>query len=416
MINKSFVIDSAIVTLLILSTGGLIFVFNRNLMHAIYFGFIATVLITSKVSPRKNIFNASIYSILTILTIYVVNFVFAVNEQAIEKFLFNFLISTICILVAYHFINNRSVERFLRVLYFCLQLIFFHSLFNFLAFFLVKNNLQTLTSAFHECQTFFNIFFYDIEKSSISIFNIDFCRNQGLFWEPGILQAYLNLLFFLEAFYFKNRKVFLMLIAFVVITTYSTAGLTILLIQSIVYIYEEVKKSKIFGFIAVLLLVPVIFIYSNNIENKIKGDYESSFQKRLFDLTQPFFIALQNPITGVGLDVIQFQEVRKEFYFNSKRLNFLQDQIGIQSKSKTTEKGSSNSVMFLLATLGFPFTILLLYFVFKQSFFEQKKILFFIFFFLTIMSQPLLLRPFFFIFIISGMINIYSKFRINTDL
>ena len=78
-----------------------------------------------------------------------------------------------------------------------------------------------------------------------------------------------------------------MLIAFVVITTYSTAGLTILLIQSIVYTYEEVKKSKTFGFIAVLLLVPVIFIYSNNIENKIK-DYESSFQKRLFDLTQPF--------------------------------------------------------------------------------------------------------------------------------
>ena len=56
MINKSFVIDSAIVTLLILSTGGLIFVFNRNLMHAIYFGFIATVLITSKVSPRKKHF------------------------------------------------------------------------------------------------------------------------------------------------------------------------------------------------------------------------------------------------------------------------------------------------------------------------------------------------------------------------
>ena len=205
-----------------------------------------------------------------------------------------------------------------------------------------------------------------------------------------------------------------MLIAFVVITTYSTAGLTILLIQSIVYIYEEVKKSKIFGFIAIIFMIPVFSIYSNNIENKIKGDYESSFQKRLFDLTQPFFIALQNAITGVGLDVIQFQEVRKEFYFNSKRLNFLQDQIGIKSKSKTTEKGSSNSVMFLFATLGFPFTILLLYFVFNQSFFEQKKILFFIIFFLTIMSQPLLLRPFFFIFIISGMINIYSKFRINT--
>ena len=70
-----------------------------------------------------------------------------------------------------------------------------------------------------------------------------------------------------------------MLIAFVVITTYSTAGLTILLIQSIVYIYEEVKKSKIFGFIAIIFIIPVFSIYSNNIENKIKGDYESSFQK-----------------------------------------------------------------------------------------------------------------------------------------
>ena len=115
MINKSFVIDSAIVTLLILSTGGLIFVFNRNLMHAIYFVIIAFVLITSKVSPRKDIFNASIYSILTMFTIYVLNFVFAINDQAIEKFIFNFLITTICILVAYHFINNRSFDRFLRV-------------------------------------------------------------------------------------------------------------------------------------------------------------------------------------------------------------------------------------------------------------------------------------------------------------
>ena len=56
MINKSFAIDSVIVTLLILSTGGLIFVFNRNLMHAIYFGFIAIVLITSKSKSKKKHF------------------------------------------------------------------------------------------------------------------------------------------------------------------------------------------------------------------------------------------------------------------------------------------------------------------------------------------------------------------------
>ena len=50
----------------------------------------------------------------------------------------------------------------------------------------------------------FSYFYYMPEKSVVSIFNFEFCRNQGLFWEPGILQIYLNMLFFLEAFVFKK--------------------------------------------------------------------------------------------------------------------------------------------------------------------------------------------------------------------
>ena len=413
MIRNKLIVDILLVLLLILSTGGLAFVFNRNLMYLVYFICIFLTIITSAKKPKKAIFYACILSFITILFTYTVNFIFATNSQSIEKLLFNILVSVICLLIVYHFYNNRNITRFLKILYLCLQLVFFHSILNFFAFFLVKDNLQTITSLYHECQTFYNFFFYDLQKSAIQIFDFEICRNQGLFWEPGILQAYLNLLFFLEAFYFKKRSFLLILISISIITTYSTAGLTILLVQIIVYVLNEIKRSRVFSLIAFSFLLPLMFIYIYNLESKVKGDYESSFQKRLFDLTQPFFIALENPLTGVGLDVIQFQEVRKEFYFNSKRLNVLQDQLGIQSKSKTTEKGSSNSIMFLFACFGFPFSILFIYFIMKQNIFNHKRSLFMFIFFLVVMSQPLLLRPFFFIFIISGMVNIYSKFRIN---
>lgn len=413
MIRSKLIVDTFLVAFLILSTGGLAFVYNRNLMYLIYFIFTFLILITSTKKPKKNLFNSCILSFITVLIIYSINFIFAVNTQAIEKFLFNILVTVICLFVIYHFLNNRSLNRFLKILYICLQLLLIHSILNFIAFFFVKDNLQTITSIFHECQTFYNFFFYDLQKSTIQIFDYEICRNQGLFWEPGILQAYLNLLFFLEAFYFKKRNFLLLVISISVISTYSTSGLTILIVQIIVYIISEIKRSKVLFITTLSLLIPLMFLYLNNIESKIKGDYESSFQKRLFDLTQPLFIALQNPLTGVGLDIIQFQEIRKEFYFKSKRLNTLQDKFGIESKSKTTEKGSSNSVMFLLASLGFPFSILFIYFSIKQNIFTHKKSLFTFVFFLIVMSQPLLLRPFFFTFIISGMVNIYSKLKTN---
>ena len=91
-----------------------------------------------------------------------------------------------------------------------------------------------------------------------------------------------------------------MLIAFVVITTYSTAGLTILLIQS-TFIFMKKLEEQNFGFIAIIFMIPVFSIYSNNIENKIK-DYESS-SKRLFDLTNPFY-SFAKPDRSRFLDVI----------------------------------------------------------------------------------------------------------------
>ena len=130
---------------------------------------------------------------------------------------------------------------------------------------------------------FLNLFFYMPERGIVNIFGLDFCRNQGLFWEPGVLQSFLNALFFLEAFVIKKRKYLLILTGFVIMTTYSTTGLALLLLQIIVYIHMEFKKNKILIPLVLLCSFPIYFIFSINIDEKIRGEREASFQKRLFD-------------------------------------------------------------------------------------------------------------------------------------
>ena len=88
---------------------------------------------------------------------------------------------------------------------------------------------------------------------------------------------FLNILFFLEAFVIKKSKIFLLFISLVILTSYSTTGLAILLIQSLVYLTEERKNNKlIVSFIAVLI-VPLYFVFSVNIDDKLQGEKAVSY-------------------------------------------------------------------------------------------------------------------------------------------
>ena len=150
-------------------------------------------------------------------------------------------------------------------------------------------------------------------------------------------------------------------------------------------------------------------MYLVNLEEKIQGEKEASFQKRLFDLTQPFFIALDHPLTGIGLDLEQFQKMRSQFHFSSNYLQSLQKAVGIHSNANGTDKGSSNSIMFLFAAMGFPTALLFLYMFFKQQIITRRKWLIMLILTVSVMSEPLLLRPFFFIFIISGFTHYFHR-------
>ena len=408
---KQKLLDNLILFMLIMSTGGLLFVFNRNMASVMFLVLVSVTIVLVGYNLKRTIVNSSVLTFVIVVVLGVINYNFAIVEQTVNKYLFYFLTVVLSTLTLLHFKNNRSNTIFLDRFYFVLKLISFHAFVNFILFFFIKNNLSTITSSYHECETFLNLFFYTPDRGIANIFGLEFCRNQGLFWEPGVLQAFLNMLLFLELFVFKRSKFLMIFIAFMILTTYSTTGLALLLIQVIVYLKTEFKQNKILLPIFIVFMIPIYLVFSVNVDEKVQGEKESSFQKRIFDLTQPIFIALEHPLTGVGLDIFQFQKIRQEFYLSANSVQSINTLFGITTKVEVTDKGSSNSIMFLLAGTGFPTTMLLLYMFFKQQIIKEKKWLWMIIMVISVMSEPLLLRPFFFLFIISGFTHVFHKIK-----
>ncbi|KRO66643.1 MAG: hypothetical protein ABR81_01765, partial [Cryomorphaceae bacterium BACL11 MAG-121128-bin16] len=300
--------------MLVSSTGGLLFVFNRNLASLIFVIIIIFGLFLIGKQIKKSVFYSSFLALFVVLALFVINFIYAINLQSLTQYSFFGVITFTTILTLVYFNNQVNKEGFINSLYFVLKLILFHSLFSFILYFIVKDHLDLLTSEYHDTETYNYLFYYSVKEGSIiNFFGLDFHRNAGIFWEPGILQIYLNILLFLEVNVFKRNKRLLALIIIGILSTYSTTGLLLLMIQLIYFLKTESKKY-IAIFLITLIAIPLYFFSSINFNEKIYGEREFSFQKRLFDLTQPFFIALERPITGIGLDIDQFQEVREEFY------------------------------------------------------------------------------------------------------
>lgn len=405
-------IDNIIVFLLVMSSGGMLFVFNRNTMYVIFLILLVFAFTGNINKFKKPLLNASLLGFFSLLLLFTLNYFSAISVQSLSKYTYYMLVIVVCLLTVFHFSNNRQENNFIERLYFVLKIIVIHAGINVLIFSLIKDDLFVISNAFHECQTFLNIFFYSaLEKkfTLISFMGFDFYRNQGLFWEAGVLQIFLNIFLYLELFIFKKNKIWILLAVFAILTTYSTTGITILLLQIAYYVKSEMNNSKMLIPIVFSLSIPIYLIFSTNIEEKIFGDREASFQKRYFDLIQPLFIAIQNPITGIGLDLTKFQEYRSSFYFESSVFDVIQDKVGLELKMEITDQGSSNSFMFLLSTMGFPTFILFMYMFFRQQLFVEKKYILYSIVIISLMTSPLLLRPFFFVFIISGFVHSFYK-------
>ena len=407
--------DNLLVLLLVFTGGGLLFVFNRNLMYYVFTAMLVIILLLNFFKLKKELTNSIVFTTISILSLFIINFFFAVSEQSLDKYLYYLTVILSSVLFYVHFKNNRGNQIFLLRLNFILKIIFLHALANFIAYFFVDDQLFEINSEYYSCKTYNYLFYYasdEINLSVMNLFGVEFCRNQGLFWEPGVLQIYLNLFFFLQAFILKQNR-WLLLIGFVILGTYSTTGILILIGQLVYLFIQRFNENKLFLPIIFLSFIPIYFVFSINVEEKLRGNRVFSFQKRLFDFTQPLFIAASHPLTGVGLDLDQFQKLRYEFYIDSESLELINETLGVSLKAAGTSAGSANSITFLIAAMGFPTGLLFVFMFLRQKIINEHRLIFYFIVFTSVMAEPLFLRPFFFVFIISGFYHYFLKFTGN---
>jgi hypothetical protein len=386
---------------LVLTAGSMLFVFFRKEM--LYFAFFLFTTLLLVKGFYKNELLVLFQLVILFLLLLGINYFFAVSSQSVQKLFANIVIFITSIFSALFYTKEENKNLFIDHLYLVLKIILAHSLISFFIYPFVQPFLFEISNNRYDCFSFLNLFFYLKTTHSFSILGIDFVRNQGIFWEPGVLQIFLNLLLFIICFIKKKRGLLFWLTVIAVLSTLSTTGLVVMFVQLIISISSQLRKNIFFLPVGVLLIVLVYSITAANISEKIQGDGQYSFQARFFDLIQPIYMIYENPLTGVGLDDEQFIYTRQSssFSLNLKVLDF----------SNVNDRGSTNSIMFFLAAAGIPFTFLILFMLYHQNFVLEKRNWFYIFIIISLMTEPILLRPFFLTFVMSGGITLINKFR-----
>lgn len=138
--------------------------------------------------------------------------------------------------------------------------------------------------------------------------NVGIARNQGIFWEPGAFQTYINIALMFTLFCAPDgRKKTKHIIVYIItiFTTFSTAGYSVGLILSSVYLlnsmFDENKKNstKYKTLLAFVVVALIFWIIYNNLS--------SALQYQLFGKVDEYFGNLDknnNSSTGVRMNSV----------------------------------------------------------------------------------------------------------------
>lgn len=318
---------------------------------------------------------------------------------------FNLYIRIITTALFFVFLKNSALD-FSSLLQSVLKGIAIHGVLSFLLSFFVIDYVFNVTTEDIYVNTFFYIFFYN---SSFELFGITLYRNQGIFWEPGILQVYMNILFFICTFVKPNKK-YQIISAFLVFTTYSTTGIGMLLLQFLVIVFSGKISKKQRMMIVTSLIVLVIPVFIINYQQKLNDNAEATTEitssvLRIYDLMEGLNIMQKYPFTGIGVSDETYTVVKNANSILNRNYNY-------EFIDAVLSRRSSNSVLYFITRFGLPMAFLFFFMFYKQTLIQEKKILFFSIILISNMSEPLLMSPFFLLILCSAF---YGLFKIQGD-
>jgi O-Antigen ligase len=221
-------------------------------------------------------------------------------------------------------------------------------------------------------------------------------RPDGLFYEPGVFQIYLNLYLYLVLFVFREwRRAPMAVLA--VLATQSTTGILIAILQlayAALHVTRRLSlRRKLPALIAAgLVAIPIGLFAARNVASKLTGDFQGSSMARQYDLLTGLSVIAENPLLGIGFDHNSYKEIAGRLGYQDTELD----------EHLTADRGNTNGVIFLCYSIGIPLAFPFLWGIFNQQFFTHR-LLVGIILLLSFMSESMIFTPFFLLIIFSGL-------------
>lgn len=382
-------LKTIIMLLILLNFGGVLSVFYPlQLVVGIFFVSIILFLLRGKFSIKKK------YILFLFITYTIISFSISINKVSFFDYKGIFISLFSCVIIFSSFKNIEEIKKYFIK---ACKIIVWLAFLNFILYTLFSSLFIEAVNpeSNYRVYTFFYIF--NTLGVPYQIAGINFYRNQGAFWEPGILQIIANIIIYYYLFEENKSLKQLYIPIFVLLTTASTTGMFLFaFLFSVKYLRKiDIKKILILSIMGIAF-VPILI---NDIEYKFKGDGKNSSQWRTYDTLMGLYVVYKNPLTGIGIS--------EDKYFNEIRRSFIK----IDGESVSVERGNTNSIILICLYFGIPLSIIILHRIYHQNLFK-KKWLFFLILMICLASEPLIIRTFFSLLLVSSIkIEKEEKFK-----
>ena len=422
MLKKVKFTNYFLLLLLILSSGSVFNILGINEFIQISL-FVLVFIISIKTGSLKNKRQNIVLSMI-LLFVLILFFLQAANFGILSNFYDKnnikiFLIIFTCILSTFYFNNKPNFLIYLNTTLFFLIL---HGVIScvIISLFPTKNVLFSTVDGGARYLGYFYVFFQrtiidyfgNLDPTFISYFGFKIQRAHGFAWEPGNFSAYVNIFIFLNLFLLKNRRnVILGIMAMVL--AWSSSGLLVMLLQFFYYFIVNLNKikftvSKIF--IGSFLLYALVILTVNNFDEKIYGEKSGSGASRFLNTVSALYTIYEHPFIGTGFNFQNYtNELNKTFLSSQEATDPYVDSDRLISASST------NSFLRLYVQFGIPIGLIFTISLFKQTLIPRNKFIFAAIIIISTSSAPLIMTPFYFLFISSGLLNllgIKSRYKI----
>lgn len=352
------------------------------------------ILIILRGSIEKSAASRAIIAIVFAVSIFFVKLLFADDGFKYTPFLFRIVGNVLlAILILMYFYSNR--RRLFECLYVALVLVLIQSVVSMVLWPIVQNALTP--SGVDNINTFKYLVFYHsmIGLSNAQLFGLTIPRNAGIFWEPGILQLYLNILLYI-VLYVRKSSIIALLTMVAILSTWSTTGVVILGAQLMIYSLMHLKKPM-YAALSLVLLLALAGQMVANVNEKFVGESAGSGYSRALDTFTIMNIIEKHPALGIDLN---YEDFEKELFNNIANIQ-------MEGRFESRESRATNALLTYYVFFGILFGSLIVYGLYKQNLFHEKRGVVFLIMTLSLSTEPLGFFIFPILLIVSGFM--YNK-------